>query len=155
MDLFLKQSCPWHWRKSMLHYSCFLCSASGTGDKVTCQHAGCKGAWKSKCLAQSWTFQAVRLRKEAQTLGSQKEQQMFFTRGHLYFCWVTLFSQYGNRLHSDLLWKPSLAYKILMLFSPFILCHSAPLFCFNYRGSNKAFAAVSQKWKIIYWPLLD
>lgn len=46
---------------------------------------------------------------------SERTINILYVRSSLYFCQVILFSQYGNRLHSDLLWKTSLAYKMLML----------------------------------------
>lgn len=161
MDLLLKQSCHWLWRQGLLLCCCFLCSGSASG------------AWKvgDNVLPAHWLqespekpvsgtimqFSRCQAQKGDSNTGQPKRTiHVLYEGSSVYFSWVPLFSRHGNRLHSDLLWKPSFAYKIRMLFSPFILlCHSAPFFCFDYRGSNRAFAAVPQKQKIIYQTLLD
>lgn len=73
------------------------------GSQFTCQDASSKGAWKGKYQAVSGVFRLSDSGRRFKHWAVRKNRKRSLGGVSVYFCWVILFSPYGNRLCSDLL----------------------------------------------------
>lgn len=131
----------------MLHSSCFLCSGSASGREanlpasiLAAREPGNASIW------QSVEFSGCQTQGGGSNTGQFKRTINVLLEGSLrIFAGLLSFSNTETGCVQTC-WKAIVSIENTdVIFSFFILYHSAPLFSLNYRGSNKAFAAVLQK----------